>query len=209
MKKSIGLLTAVLITASTVFAADTKGEKSAFEIDTKASKVYWTGKKVTGEHTGYVAIDKGKVWVEKSNVVGAEVNMDLNSIVCTDLTDEAWNKKLVGHLKSDDFFSVEKYPTAKFEITSMTKENKTGEYNVKGNLTMKGTTHEINFPAKVAIKNGNVSANGTATIDRTKWNIQYSSGKFFEGLGDKMIYDEFEITFDIKTKSNKSELTLK
>ncbi len=209
MKKSIGLLTAVLLTASSVFAVNTKGEKSALEIDSKASKVYWTGKKVTGEHTGYVSVDNGKVWVENNNVVGAEVNMDLNSIVCTDLTDENWNKKLVGHLKSDDFFSVEKYPVAKFEITSMTKNNNTGDYNVKGNLTMKGTSHEISFPAKVAVTNGIVSANGTATIDRTKWNIQYSSGKFFEGLGDKMIYDDFEITFDIKTRSNKSEISLR
>ena len=208
MKKSIGLLTAVLFTASTIFAANIKGEKSAFEIDTKASKVYWTGKKVTGEHTGYVAIDKGKVWVEKNNVTGAEINMDLNSIVCTDLTDAEWNKKLVGHLKSDDFFSVEKFPTAQFQITSMTKGSKTGEYNVKGNLTMKGATHEINFSAKVEVINDIVAAKGTATIDRTKWNIQYGSGKFFESLGDKMIYDEFDITFDIKTKAGKTELTL-
>ena len=208
MKKSIGILVAFLISASTVFASNTKGEKSAFEIDTKASKVYWTGKKVTGEHTGFVAIDNGKVWVEKSNVVGAEVNMDMNAIVCTDLTDAEWNKKLVGHLKSDDFFSVEKYPSAKFEITSMTKSNKAGEYNVKGKLTIKGASHEINFPAKVAVENGKVTANGTAVIDRTKWNIQYSSGKFFEGLGDKMIYDDFEITFDISAKEN-NELTVK
>lgn len=207
MKKSIGILTAVLLTASTVFAANTKEGKSAFDIDTKASKVYWTGKKVTGEHTGYLLIEKGKVWVEKNSVVGADVNMDLNSIVCTDLKDEEWNKKLVGHLKSDDFFSVEKYPNAKFEIISLTKSNNSGEYNVKGNLTMKGATHEINFPAKVAITNGVVSAAGTAKIDRTKWKIQYGSGKFFEGLGDKMIYDEFEITFDIKAKTAKSELS--
>ncbi|GAB1450427.1 YceI family protein [Draconibacterium sp.] len=208
MKKTIGLLAAVLITASTVLATNIKDEKSAFEIDTKASKVYWKGKKVTGEHTGYVAIDKGQIWVEKNNVVGAEVNMDMNSIVCTDLKDDGTNKKLVGHLKSDDFFSVEKHPTAKFEITSMTKANKAGEYNVKGNMTIKGASHEINFPAQVAMENGKVKAKGTAVIDRTKWKIQYGSGKFFEGLGDKMIYDDFEITFDISAKVN-TELTEK
>jgi polyisoprenoid-binding protein YceI len=208
MKKSIGLLAAVLITASTVFATNTNDKKSAFEIDTKASKVYWKGKKVTGEHTGYVAIDKGKVWVEKSNVVGAEVNMNMNSIVCTDLTDAETNKKLVGHLKSDDFFSVEKHPAAKFEITSITKASKAGEYNVKGNMTIKGTSHEINFPAKVTMGDDKVTAKGTAVIDRTKWNIRYGSGKFFEGLGDKMIYDDFEITFDISAKVN-TELTVK
>lgn len=204
MKKSIGIILGIFVTASTIFAANTKGEKKAFEIDTKASKVYWTGKKVTGEHTGYLSIGNGEVMVENGKVAGANVNMDLNTIVCTDLTDEEWNQKLVGHLKSDDFFSVEKYPYAKFEITSL-KPQSNGEHTVKGNLTMKGQSHEISFPAKVSNSNGTITANGTATLDRTKWNIQYGSGKFFKGLGDKMIYDEFEITFDIKASSEIEE----
>jgi polyisoprenoid-binding protein YceI len=207
MKKSIGLLAAVLITASTVFATNTKGEKAAFEIDTKASKVYWTGKKVTGEHTGYVSVDNGKVWVENKNVVGAEVKMDMNSIVCTDLEAGEWNDKLVGHLKSDDFFSVEKFPVASLNFTSV-KKSTGGEYSVVADMTIKGITKEISFPAKIKIENGTLEAKGTATLDRTKWNVQYGSGKFFEGLGDKMIYDNFEITFDIS--ANKStELTQK
>jgi len=209
MKKLVGITLGILVTASTVFAANTKGQKAAFEIDTKASKVYWTAKKVTGEHTGYVSVGNGNVMVEGNNVVGAQVNMDLNTIVCTDLTDAQWNQKLVGHLKSDDFFSVEKYPNAKFEITSMNPGSTSGEYNVKGNLTMKGKTNEISFPAKVSMANGTVKALGTAKIDRTKWNIQYGSGKFFEGLGDKMIYDEFEITFDISAKAGNPEMSAK
>lgn len=209
MKKLVGIVLGILVITSPVFAANTKGAKTSFEIDTKASKVYWTGKKVTGEHTGYISVGNGNVMAEGNNVVGAQVNMDLNTIVCTDLKDEQWNQKLVGHLKSDDFFSVEKYPNAKFEITSMKPGSTSGEYNVKGNLTMKGKTNEISFPAKVSVINGTVKALGTAKIDRTKWNIQYGSGKFFEGLGDKMIYDEFEITFDITAKANSTELTAK
>ena len=204
MKKSIGIVLGIMVFASTVFAANTKGEKAAFEIDTKASKVYWTGKKVVGEHTGYVSIGSGTVFMENNNVVGADVKMDLNTIVCTDLTDEQWNKKLVGHLKSEDFFSVDKYPVANFEITSI-KPGNNNEHTVNGNLTMKGKTNEISFPAKVTNINGIVKAMGTAKIDRTKWNIQYGSGKFFEGLGDKMIYDEFEITFDITTNAESME----
>ena len=130
--------------------------------------------------------------MENNNVVGADVNMDLNTIVCTDLTDEQWNKKLVGHLKSDDFFSVDKYPVANFEITSI-KPGSNNEHTVNGNLTMKGKTNEISFPAKVTIENGIVKAMGTAKIDRTKWNIQYGSGKFFSNLGDKVILDEVNI----------------
>jgi len=209
MKKSIGIVLGILVITSSVFASNTKGEKSAFEIDTKASKVHWTGKKVTGEHTGYLSVGTGTVMVENNTVVGAKVNMDLNTIVCTDIKDAGTNQKFVGHLKSDDFFSVETHPVAKFEITSMKPGNTSGEYNVKGNMTIKGKTHEISFPAKVSLNNGMVKAVGTAKLDRTKWDIKYGSGKFFEGLGDKMIYDEFEVTFDIAAKAADSSLSAK
>lgn len=199
MKKSIAIVLGVLITVSTVFAGTSKGEKTAFEIDTKASKVNWVGKKVTGEHTGYLSVGNGTVTVNNNSVTAAKVNMDMNSIVCTDLTDAEWNKKLVGHLRSDDFFSVEKHPISVFEITSV--NTKGGESTVKGKLTIKGITNEISFPAKVEVANGTVKASGTAKIDRTKWDIRYGSGKFFEGLGDKMIYDEFEISFNIVAKA--------
>jgi len=198
----------VLFTASTVMAGTTKGEKTAFTIDTKASKVLWNAKKVTGEHSGYLSLGDGKVMVENNNVVSAQVNMDMNSIVCTDLTNEEYNAKLIGHLKSDDFFSVEKNPNANFEITSV-KPTSNGEYTVNGKLTIKGITNEISFPAKMSVANGTVKANGKAKIDRTKWDIRYGSGKFFDGLGDKMIYDEFEITFEIVAKEMDKETTLR
>lgn len=208
MKKSIAIVLGVLVTASTVFAGTVKSEKTAFEIDTKASKVVWNAKKVTGEHSGNVLLNNGKVWVEKNAVVGANINIDMNSISCTDLTDAEWNKKLVGHLKSDDFFSTEKHPNSTFEISSV-KKAASGDYTVNGKLTIKGITHEISFPAKVNVANGTVKANGTAKVDRTKYDIRYGSGKFFEGLGDKMIYDEFEITFELTAKESGKELSAK
>jgi len=208
MKKSIAIVLGILVTASTVFAGTTKGTKATFEIDTKESKVVWTGKKVTGEHTGYISVGNGQVMVDKNTLTGAKVNIDMNSIVCTDIKDEGTNKKFVGHLRSDDFFSVDKNPVTTFEITSV-KPASNGDYNVKGNLTIKGKTNEIDFPAKVSIANGLVKANGTAKIDRTKWDIRYGSGKFFEGLGDKMIYDEFEITFDLTARERGKELSAK
>lgn len=209
MKKSIGIVLGILVITSSVFASNKKGEKSAFEIDTKASKVHWTAKKVTGGHTGYLSVGTGTVMVENNNVVGAQVNMDLNSIVCTDLKDAGTNQKFVGHLKSDDFFSVSNHPVAKFEITTIVPGSTSGEYNVKGNMTIKGITNEISFPAKVSMANGTVKAVGTAKLDRTRWDIKYGSGKFFEGLGDKMIYDEFEVTFDISAKAGDSSLSAK
>lgn len=196
MKKTVGILTAVMLFAFTTIATDSKEVRTSYEVNTKESKVHWTGKKVTGEHTGYISIGNGTVMVEGEKVVGGEVNIDLNSMVCTDLTNEGMNQKLIGHLKSDDFFSVEKYPVANFSITSM-KQKENGEYQVEGNLTMKGATHKISFPAKAMYENGKVKAEGTAVIDRTKWDIRYGSGKFFQGLGDSMIDDNFEITFEI------------
>jgi polyisoprenoid-binding protein YceI len=197
MKKSIGLLLGAMIAISPVIAKSSNGEKVAYEIDTNVSKVYWTGKKVTGSfHTGHLAVENGTVTVENNKVTGASVIMDFNSIVCTDLENESYNKKLVGHLKSDDFFSVEKYPTASFEITSI-NQAASGNYEIEGNLTMKGATHPISFPAEIGIENGIVTANGDATIDRTRWGIKYGSGSFFKGLGDNMIKDEFTIKFEI------------
>lgn len=208
MKKSIIIL-GILVITSPVFAANSKKEKAAFEIDTKASKVHWTGKKVTGEHTGYLSVGNGMVMVENNSVVGAQVNIDMNSIVCTDIKDEGTNQKFVGHLKSDDFFSIEKHPNVKFEINSMKAGKTAGEYNVNGKLTIKGITNDVSFPAKVSVNGGLVKAVGTAKLDRTKWDIRYGSGKFFQGLGDKMIYDEFEVTFDIAARANSSDLSAK
>lgn len=208
MKKSIGVVLGILVITSSVFASYSKGEKAVFEIDSKASKVHWTGKKVTGEHTGFLSVGKGSVMLENNNIVGAQLSIDMNSIVCTDIKDEGTNLKFVGHLKSDDFFSVEKHPHTKLEITSL-KPVTAGEYTVNGKLTIKGITNDVSFPAKVSVTNGLVKAVGTAKLDRTKWDIRYSSGKFFEGLGDRMIYDEFEVTFDIAAKANVSDLTAK
>jgi polyisoprenoid-binding protein YceI len=115
------------------------------------------------------------------------------SIEVTDL-EGTWKDKLVGHLKSEDFFAVDKFPKANFEITSL------NDKLVVGVLTIKGISHEISFPAEVAVNGSKVNANGTATIDRTKWNIQYGSGQFFSNLGDNMISDEFEIRFELVTQ---------
>lgn len=207
MKKLTSFILGILIISSAAFATKAEGDKSAFDIDTKASKVFWTGKKVTGEHTGYLSIANGTVDVENNTVVGANLTMDMKTIVNTDLEAGEWNDKLVGHLKSEDFFSVEKFPTGQFKITSV-KKSTAGEYSVTGELTIKGITNEISFPAKIKVGNGTVVAEGTATLDRTKWNVQYGSGKFFAGLGDKMIYDEFEIAFEIQAKSTETKLTL-
>jgi len=200
--KQISLLTLVAILLSSgVFAKDSENTETVFKVETNQSKVIWTGKKVTGEHTGTLLLDGGEVKLNGDEVVSAEIKLDMNSISNSDLTDPKWNKKLVDHLKSEDFFSVDTYPQASFETTGFSKNDivsvNDADYTVTGNLTIKGITHEVSFPVKVAVDGNRLAANGTATFDRTKWNIKYGSGSFFSGLGDKMIYDEFEIEFDL------------
>ncbi|WP_347838229.1 YceI family protein [uncultured Draconibacterium sp.] len=195
MKKLVTVFAIIIAIGTSAFAADANADKSVYKVDTNASKVYWTGKKVTGEHTGYINLSDGEVHVKDEKVVGAQIKIDVQSIEVTDLSGE-WKDKLVGHLKSDDFFSAEKHPVATFAIKTVDATDK--GYQVVGDLTIKGITKQVAFPAEVKVDGSSVSATGTATIDRTEYDIRYGSGKFFSDLGDNMINDNFEITFELK-----------
>lgn len=204
MKQISLVILGSFLLATTAIAGNSGNSATVFNVETKQSKVLWTGKKVTGEHTGTLNLATGEVTVDGNKVINAQVKMDMNSIVCTDITNADVNQKLVGHLKSDDFFSVDKFPQAVFSATTF-KANPAGtggnNYLVSGKLTIKGITREISFPAKVEIKNGLLKANGKAKIDRTQYDIKYGSGSFFKGLGDNMIYNDFEIEFDLVASS--------
>ena len=171
-------------------------------IDTSTSKLNWVGKKVTGQHNGTVNLKSGEVDLDGSAVKGGQFVIDMTSIADTDLTDAKNNAKLTGHLKSEDFFGVEKNPTATFKITSIkpVKGKKDANVEVTGDLTVKGQTNPVTFPAMVEVKDGKASAKGNISVDRTKFNVRYGSGKFFDNLGDKMINDSFDIALDLKTK---------
>ena len=178
-------------------AKGTDDGKIVYKVNAEKSKITWTGKKVIGQHTGNILVDNGEVRFDGQSLVMVNVKMDMNSITSTDLTNEEWNQKLVGHLKSDDFFSVEKHPEASFEATGFKTSAGEAQFIVTGQLTIKGITHEISFPATVKLDNGQLKANGTARINRTKYEIKYGSGSFFKGLGDNMIHDDFKIEFDL------------
>ncbi len=175
-------------------------ERVVYKVNTEQSIVVWNAKKVTGQHHGNVDILNGEIIMQDNSVLSAEITLDMNTIINSDLSDSAWNGKLVGHLKSDDFFSVDKNPYVKFAVTSFSSDEKTdGEENftVTGDLTIKGITHEISFPAVVELNNSKITARGKAIIDRTNYDIRYGSGSFFKGLGDNLIYNDFEIDFEM------------
>lgn len=196
-----------LMTVLAVFIALTlSASANNFSVDAKASKLNWTGEKVTGKHWGTVNIKNGSVSLNGEKMTGS-FDIDMTSIVADDLKkDKATHDKLVGHLKSDDFFSVDKNPTAKFKLKKADKYNpKKGEnfnYMVTGDLTIKGITNEIRFPAKIDIKGKNMTAKASFTIDRSKWDVRFGSGSFFDNLGDKMIYDDIKFDLNLKGTAN-------
>lgn len=165
-------------------------------IDVARSSVKWSAKKVVGEHSGAISIKSGTLTLNNKNIASGAFVVDMKTISVSDLPAGEWNDKLVGHLNSDDFFATDKFPESNLLILSATAFNEQGSCTVKGNLTIKGITLPTEFETKISDKGYKT----TLIIDRTKYNIKYGSGQFFEGLGDKMIMDNFELEITIATK---------
>ncbi|MUP46819.1 YceI family protein [Gramella sp. BOM4] len=178
---------AIVMVLTTLAFTNTKKE-----VDVEASTVKWKGEKVTGSHYGNIQLESGHLMMEDDKIVGGEFVMDMSTIEVTDLSGES-KGKLEGHLKSDDFFGVENHPTAKLVITSAASKGN-GVYGIVGDLTIKNETHPITFDLKM---NGN-TATTDLTIDRSKYNVRYGSGSFFDNLGDKTIYDNFDLEVKLK-----------
>lgn len=179
-------------TEKPVKAAKYAAARAVYQVDNQQSKLSWLAKKVTGSHTGNIGISAGQLELDNNVLKGGSFTLDTRSITVTDITNPEANGKLTGHLKSDDFFSVEKHPTASFVITSVTPKG-AGAYDVNGKLTIKGITNAISFPADVTVAGNQATAKATIKVDRTKFDIKYRSTNFFENLGDKAIYDDFTI----------------
>jgi polyisoprenoid-binding protein YceI len=197
MKKIILFSTALAIASLQLMA-------QSFKADTKSSKIEWVGKKVTGQHNGEISLKNGEFNLKKGKIVKGNFTIDMQSIVALDLQGE-WKEKLEGHLKSPDFFDVEKHNTATFSITGSEAktDDKGNTHIISGNLTIKGITKPLSFPAKITVKDNKLVAIADLTINRTAYDIKYGSGKFFEGLGDKMIYDDFEVKLNFGAVSGK------
>lgn len=180
-----------------ITAASNKG--TLLKVSPSESKLAWTGKKVTGQHNGLVDLKSGELFVENGILTGGKFEVDFTTIRNLDIKDEESSKKLDGHLKSEDFFSAEKFPVGTFEITRIqpTSDQKGNNYQISGNMTIKGITKEVSFPAKVNVSNGSVSADADITMDRTLWDIKFRSGKFFENLGDNLINDDFNLKLQL------------
>ena len=171
-------------------------------VDSSKSVLQWSGANINSTHSGTLEISEGKIEIKNGSVIGGHFTIDMNAMTCTDISNETYNKMLIAHLKSDDFFSVDDYPQAKFTVTTTDPIAEstpgTSNFNVKGDLTIKDSTRRIEFPAIISMNmDRNLVFLAQVDIDRTEWNVQYGSGKFFQKLGMHLVNDIISIQFRV------------
>lgn len=191
MKNKVQTIVAALIIATITFAFNTI-EDGIKEVKVETSSVTWKGYKVTGSHMGSIALKAGSLEFKDGKLVGGEFTIDMTTVENTDMEGE-YKAKLEGHLKSDDFFGVSTYPTAKLVFNKVKSTGK-NSYEVTGDLTIKDKTNPVTFD--ISIYGNKATAN--VKIDRTKFDVRYGSTSFFDDLQDKAIYDEFDLITDLE-----------
>ncbi|PZR28739.1 MAG: lipid-binding protein [Azospira oryzae] len=184
------VLIAVITTLSSFMVKDAE-----FKVDTQKSKITWVGKKVTGQHNGTINLAEGSFTSKGKTISGGTFTIDMTTI-----KDADGSARLEGHLKADDFFATDKFPKSTFVITKIDSKG-TDQYAVKGNLTIKGITNEVEFPATIKMAKDQLTASAKIVVDRTKFDIKFRSGNFFENLGDKAIEDNFELNVELVASS--------
>lgn len=175
--------------------AFTQGEDK-YIINSKISSVQWVGKKVTGSHEGTIQLKDGSILMENGKITSGTITIDMTTIEVTDIDNAEMNAKLKGHLVSPDFFGTEKHPTGKLKINEV-KQDEENTYTLYANLTLKNITEKIQIPATILKEEGKIVAIGEVEIDRTKYDIKYGSGSFFDNLGDKAISNNFTVKFKV------------
>lgn len=189
-----------------------KARAGRYEINVTASFVRWMGRNLFNYHTGTLALGSGYIVTEGGCLSGGKFTIDMTSLCCTDITDPALNALLVAHLRSSDFFAVDEFPTAEFVISSanLLSDATAGvpNFRVRGDLTLRGVTRSIEFPAVVAEQNeGGLTAQALLDIDRTEWGAIYGSGKFYARLGQHVVNDHIHLHLKVATFSDATQLS--
>lgn len=188
IKMRIKILIILIMTATTLYS------QKKLNADPKNTKLEWLGEKVLGKHPGTIMLQSGWLIWENNRITSGEFIIDMRTIK----SDEGLTR-LEEHLRSDDFFSVEKFPVSKLTITGSDDFGK-GTATVRGTLTIKGITNPVEFTATRQEKEDGTWFYANITIDRTQYNVRYGSGKFFDNLGDKIIYDNFKVSVNLLVK---------
>jgi len=187
---------AISLIASLVVMLSVQAFSQKLNVDPVKSKIHWTGKKIVGNsHNGELKVKSGVLEVKNDQITKGNIVVDMNSMTNLDLEDKEYNAKLIGHLKSDDFFSVEKYPTATFNVKKATKFTN-GKATVTGDITIKGITKQV---SAVINKGSNNTYTTKLELDRSQFDVRYGSNSFFDNLGDKAIDNTFVLDITIAT----------
>ena len=174
--------------------SDLQVSDAIYTIDPNQSIIVWTGREVTtSKHFGNIYFASGQFEVKSGLISSGEFVVDMTTIDNQDLPEER-RARLEAHLKSDDFFSVESHPTALLSILSSESLDE-GKWLVSGELTIKTFTHPVEFE----MLNSNDGWKANLVFDRSKYEVKFRSGTFFENLGDKLIYDDIELAINLKT----------
>ncbi len=192
-------------TAAAAPAAAASGELATYNLN--KGTLNWTGSKVVGgsSHSGIISVALGDIKAKGANIVGGQFTIDMKSIENTDLEAGKGKEKLEGHLKNADFFDIEKFPTATFIITGTTPTTEVADatHNITGNLTMKGVSKSITFPANVAVVDNKLTAvSPSFVIDRTQWGIEYGSGSIVGLAKDKVISNDIALVLNLEASSS-------
>jgi polyisoprenoid-binding protein YceI len=187
MKKNITPLTAVFF----ILISVNTNAQVKLNADTEKTTLNWIGEKVIGEHNGTIKLKNGWITFTDNKITSGEFIINMTTI-----KDDDSNARLESHLKSDDFFGVDKFPESKLVIKNSDSFEK-GTATVRGDLTIKGITHPIEFKAAMQKKEDGTWFYSSIIVDRTKYNVRYGSGSFFDNLGDRTIYDEFMLKVNL------------
>jgi polyisoprenoid-binding protein YceI len=210
-KKISAIALTIVLAATTMWASSTGSEENnsnargpAYSYNSTESKVYWEGSKPGGTHVGTIEVVNGKVITDGNQIVGGTFNLDMATIQNEDIKNDGMRSRLLEHLRSEDFFHVEKYPVSTFEITGVEpSESGPSTHVITGNLTIRGNTREISFPAEIDMSDRLIHArSGEITLNRTLWGVNYNSKSIFAGLKDSFIDDEMVITLDVHLDRN-------
>jgi polyisoprenoid-binding protein YceI len=200
----MGLASTVLLASNTAEDksddnSDAPLEKARYITKAEEASIIWTGGKITGgSHTGTLTLKDNALEFYGRDLAGGSFTIDMESMTTTDLSGGSADK-LIGHLKSDDFFGVATYPTSTFTITKVEDGMEPGIYEVTGDMTIKSTTLPIRFKVQMDWEGNMAIANANITVNRADFDVRFGSGRFFDNLGNKAIKDEFEL--DVKIVS--------
>jgi polyisoprenoid-binding protein YceI/rhodanese-related sulfurtransferase len=175
-------------------------------INVEKSRIEWTGRNLTSAHSGTIKLYAGQIEIRDSQPIRGEFTLDMDSIENLDLPDSKMRQILIQHLKSDDFFDVRSFPTAEFRLSKITAllgaRRGNPNWEVTGELTLKSVTNEIAFPVIIGLTpDGLIATDAHFDIDRTRWNVRYGSGKFYEKLGKHVVHDEVSLALKLVSRS--------